>query len=425
VLSCLLFGIAPVIRASAPDVSRLLNTSGRGNVQGGGRSLFRAGLVVGEIALALIALVGAGLFVRSMQKAQAIDPGFETQHLLVAGLNVAPMHMNAERGSEFMRTLVARVRAVPGVEAAAVASVAPLQGGGLILTGFREGDPQDSRLGMLIITMPVSPSYLATMRIPLLEGRDLSEFDRATSSKVVLFSEATARRLWPGQRAIGKRLYFATQNDLREVVGITKDTQVANLGEQPQMVAYVPYEQMYQPAVVLHVRTAGPPDRMIAPVQEAVLQMGPDLALLNPGGMEKVIGQALWAPRMAAALFGIFGLLGMALAVIGVYGVMAYMVLQRTSEIGIRMAVGASPTRVVRMMMSESARLAGVGIGVGLAGALMLTRLVGSLLFDVSPSDPIVYAGVVAVLGITALVAGAGPAWRASRIDPVRALRQE
>jgi putative ABC transport system permease protein len=191
------------------------------------------------------------------------------------------------------------------------------------------------------------------------------------------------------------------------------------------MVTYLPFDQMYQPGVVLHVRTAGPPEQMILPVQGAIQQLGSDLVLVNPGGIQKVIGQALWAPRMAAGLFGAFGLLGMLLAVIGVYGVMAFMVQQRTSEIGIRMAVGASPSRVVAMVMGESARLAAVGIAIGVAGALALTRLVKSMLFDVSPSDPVVYLGVVLVLGVTALVAGAGPAWRASRIDPVRALRQE
>ena len=424
-LSCLLFGIAPVIRASAPDVTRLLNTSGRGNVQGGGRSVFRAALVVGEIALALVALVGAGLFVRGMRAAQSVDPGFDTEHLFVAGLNTAPLRMDAARGSAFMRNLLAKVQAVPGVASAAIASTAPLQGGGLLLTGFRESDAMDSRAGVLMFFEPISPRYFDTMRIPIVEGRGLTEFDREGSAPVMVISQATARRMWPGERAIGKRLRFATSPELREVVGITRDTNFATIGEQPQMVVYAPYDQVYQPAVVLHVRTAGPPERMIAPVQAAVQGVNSDLALLNPGSMRQVIGQALWAPRMAAALFGIFGLLGMTLAVIGVYGVMAYMVLQRTSEIGIRMAVGASPGKVVSMVMGESARLAGLGIGLGICGALMLTRTVKSLLFQVSPSDPGTYLMVAGLLAATALVAGGVPAWRASRIDPVKALRQE
>jgi putative ABC transport system permease protein len=424
-LSCLLFGLAPVVRASTPDLSRLLNTSGRGNVQGGGRSPVRALLVAGEIAMALIALVGAGLFIRSMQRTQNVDPGFDTRQLMVAGLNLAPLRMSPERGREFMRAVVAKVRAVPGVESAAVSATAPLQGGGLLLTGFREGDAPDSRLGVLMFAAPSSPSYFDTMRVPLIEGRAFTETDRAGSAPVIVMSRAAARRMWPGQSALGKRLRFATMTELWEVVGIAKDVNFANIGEEPQMVAYIPFDQMYQPFAVLDVRTAGPPDRIVAPVQSAVRTLDSDLALVNPGSMQTVIGQALWAPRMTAALFAIFGMLGMTLAVIGVYGVMAYTVLQRTSEIGIRMAVGASPSRVLNMVLGESARLALVGIALGTCGALALTRTVKSLLFQTSPSDPATYVAVAALLSATALIAGAIPAWRASRIDPVRALRQE
>jgi predicted permease len=424
-LSCLLFGVAPIVRASTPDLSRLLNTSGRGNVQGGGRSPLRAALVAGEIALALIALVGAGLFIRSMQRTQSVNPGFETNRLFVAGLNLAPQHMSPERGREFLRALVAKVSAVPGVASASVAGAAPLSGGGLLQTAFHESDAMDSRLGVLMVTMPVTASYLDTMRIPVIEGRGISEFDRADSAPVMVLSEATARLMWPGQRAIGKRLHFATAPELREVVGIVKDVAILNVGERPQMVTYFPFDQMYQPGVVLHVRTAGPPDNMIAPVQAAVQSLNSEMALINPGSMQQVMAQALWAPRMAATLFGVFGMLGMTLAVIGVYGVMAYTVLQRTSEIGIRMAVGASPGKVVNMMIGESARLALIGIAVGIGGALALTRKVESLLFQTSASDPATYAAVALLLAATAMIAGGVPAWRAARIDPVKALRQE
>jgi len=170
-ISCLLFGLAPVLRASSPDLSRLLNTSGRGNVQGGGRSPVRALLVVGEIALALIALVGAGLFIRSMQRTQSVDVGFETQHLMVAGLDLAPLRMTPDRGRQFMRDIMAKVRAVPGVESVAISADVPLQGGGLLLTGFRENDPLDSRQGVLMFTEPSEPSYFETLRVPLVEGR--------------------------------------------------------------------------------------------------------------------------------------------------------------------------------------------------------------------------------------------------------------
>jgi predicted permease len=423
-LSCMLFGLAPVLRASVPDVSRLLNTGGRGNVQGGSRSRTRKLLVVGEIALALIALVGAGLFLRSMRSAQNTSLGFETNNLIVARFNLSALQMSPERGREFIRSIVAKVRTVPGVVSVSVADSAPL-GVGLVLTAFHEGDPLDSRLGFLTPTPPVSPDYFQTIGVPLVEGRFFNEFDRVGATRVGIVSQAFARRMWPGQRAIGKRIYFATAPDLVEVVGVVKDHTILNIGETPQGVAWLPFDQAYQPVAVLHVRTAGPPESSIAAVLAAAQTLNSELALQNPGTVKQVIGQALWAPRMAAALFGILGLLGMTLAVIGVYGVMAYMVVQRTSEIGIRMAVGARPLAVIGMVLGQSMQLAAAGIAIGIAGALLLTRMVGNLLYDVSPNDPGTFATVATLLAVTALLAGGIPAWRASRIDPVRALRQE
>src|SRR5215469_11913175 len=424
VLSCLLFGLTPVIRASAPDLSRLLNSVGRGNVQGGSRSPLRAALVVGEIALALVALVGAGLFIRSMRHAQNIDLGFESKNLFVAGINLGALQMNPQQVRECMRALTEKLKSVPGVAAASVAANAPLQGG-LLQTALREGENVESHAGVLALTDPVTPGYLDSMRIPILEGRDFNAFDRDGSTPVIVISQATAKRFWPGQRAIGRRMHFATDHTQYEVVGISRDSTIFNIGEQPQMVVYMPYDQAYQPAGVIHVRTVGDPSRISAPVAAAVQSLNPELALINPGTVQSVIGQALWPPRMAAVLFGIFGLLGLVLAVIGVYGVMAYTVLQRTSEIGIRMAVGAKPSSVIRMVLGHSAKLALAGVLLGALGALAITGPVRSLLFDVSPNDPATFLGVAAILGATALIAGGIPAWRASRIDPVLALRQE
>jgi ABC-type antimicrobial peptide transport system permease subunit len=223
---------------------------------------------------------------------------------------------------------------------------------------------------------------------------------------------------------VGKRVHFATAAELREVIGIARDANFGNIGEQPQMVAYFPYEQMYQPFMVLHVRAAAAPAALIPTVQATVQSLSSDVALTNPGTMRQGIYQATWAPRMAAGLFGIFGVLGTVLAVIGVYGVITYMVLQRTSEIGIRMAIGASPFKVLNMVVGESAKLALIGIGIGLAAAFALTRFIQTLLFQVSANDPGAYATAVGLLALTALIAGAVPALRASRIDPVKALRE-
>ena len=423
-LSCILFGITPVIRASMPDVSRLLNSATRGNIQGGSRSVLRKFLVVGEIALALVALIGAGLFVRSMQSAQNTDLGFDTDNLIVAGVNLNSLRMSPERGREFMRSLVAKMRTLPGVTSASLADAPPL-GVGLLLTAFREGDPVDSRLGLLTPTPFITPEFFDTMHIPLVEGRSFNDFDRLGSTRVTIVSQAFARRMWPGQPALGKRFRFATAPDLVEVVGVVKDHAILNIGETPQPAAWMPLDQVYQPTAVLHIRTAGPPENSIPAVIAAAQSLNSELALINPGTARQVVGQALWPARMAATLFGIFGLLGMTLAVIGVYGVMAYMVVQRTSEIGIRMAIGAKPRSVIAMVLSQSMQLAIAGIILGIAAAFALTRLVGNLLYNISPTDPVTFVTVALILAFTALAAGGIPAWRASRIDPVRALRQE
>jgi hypothetical protein len=209
--SCLLFGIAPVMRASIPDLSKLLNSAGRGNVEGGARSPLKRLLVVGEIALALIALVGAGLFLRSMQSAQNRNLGFETERLIMAGVNVGSLQMPPEKGRDFMRQLTAKVKAVPGVTSAAVADSAPL-GFGLALTAFREGDPVDSRLGFLTPAKPVSPDYFDAIGVPLVEGRAFNDFDRMGTTHVAIVSEAVVQRMWPGQHALGKRCHFATSS---------------------------------------------------------------------------------------------------------------------------------------------------------------------------------------------------------------------
>ncbi|HEX3681467.1 MAG TPA: ABC transporter permease [Bryobacteraceae bacterium] len=426
VLTGILFGLAPVFRASATDIASVLNTGGRGNIQGGSRNRLRSVLVVCEMALAMVALAGAGLFIRSMQNAQRIDLGFDTRDLCLVAFDLGSERMTPQRGLQFTRSVLERVSAVPGVAAAAVADTAPLQGG-FLQTAFHEGDPVDSRLGTLVLTGAVTPGFFDTWRIPLVEGRLLNSFDRAGTRPVAVISEAMAHRFWPGQKAAGKRFHFATAapGGLIEVVGVVKQTTVLNIGEVPQPVVYMPWEQDYQPFAVLAVRASVPPERLLPAVTAAVQSLDPDLALLNPSTMQQIIGQALWAPRIAAALFGLFGLLGTVLAVIGVYGVMAYMVLQRTSEIGIRMAMGARAPDVIRIVVGQSLRLAAVGIVAGLCAALALTRLVADLLFDVSPNDPLTFAAVACILAATALAAGGIPAWRAARIDPVRALRQE
>jgi putative ABC transport system permease protein len=422
--TALLFGLIPALRAAAPDLSVLLKAGGRGGTEAWVKSGLRSALVISEIALALVALAGAGLFIRSMQNAQRIDPGFESKNLFTLTFDLSARNYSVERAHQFYRTVLERTLSTPGVKAAALASNAPF-GGGLLATTFREGQESNPERGLLATINSVSPEYFDTLRIPLRSGRLLSEFDGAKSAHVAVISEAMARHFWPGESALRKRFKFVTDTEYCEVVGVVRDAVVAALGEEPQPVAYLPLDQQVIAAVTLHVRTSSAPAALLPRVMASLQPLDQDLALTNAITIQDAMAQGLWAPRMGAALFGLFGLLGMTLASVGIYGVMAYLVTQRTNEIGIRMALGARPADVLGLVIGQSMRLVGAGIVLGLLGTLALTRLMSGLLFGVSPNDPVTFAAVSAVLASVSFLAGWLPASRASKIDPLVALRQE
>ncbi len=419
-----LFGLAPAVRASTPDLSAMLKTGGRGGTEPGARSPLRSALVVSEVALALVALVGAGLFIRSMQQVQKTDPGFESKNLFTFNFDLTSRHYPPERVRQFFRTVLDRTQETPGVKSAAVSSNPPL-GGGVLLTTFAEGQEAtpDNR-GTLTLINSVSPTFFDTLGIPLAAGRVFSDFDRAGSARVAVVNEAMQRHFWPGESAIGKRFHFVNDNALLQVVGVVRNTAVLTIGEQPQPVIYLPLEQQFTPSVTLNVRTASAPAAILPAVLARVQSLDNNLVLANPRTIQEDLAQGLWAPRMGAALFGIFGLLGMLLASMGIYGVMAYLVAQRTNEIGIRMALGARPGDVLRLVLGHGMRLVLLGIAAGVFSALALTRLMRTLLFDVSPADPLTFIAVSLALAAVAFVAGWLPALRAARIDPVLALRE-
>jgi putative ABC transport system permease protein len=299
-------------------------------------------------------------------------------------------------------------------------------GGALLATLLAEGQESDpNQRGTLTLMTSVSPTYFDTMRIPLIEGRGFTDFDRQGSKHVAIVTEAMARHFWPGQSAIGKRFHAAVDNDYREVVGICANSATVSIGEQPQPVVYTSIDQYYSAFAVLHVRTEANPEAVMPAVLKQVQSLNSNMALTNPNTIQNLIALGLWAPRVAAALFGIFGLLGMVLASIGIYGVMAYMVTQRTNEIGLRMALGARPGDVLRLVVGQGMRLVGLGIVLGIVAGLAVTRLMGNLLFNVPTYDPITFGSVSVLVAFVAFIAGWLPAMRASRIDPVLALRQE
>jgi predicted permease len=418
----LFFGLAPALRGSSPDLNEVLKSGGRGNSATVGATL-RSVLVVTQVALTVVALAGAGLFIRSMQNAQRIDPGFESQKLFSFGMDLGSLRWSAGRGIAFQNDVLDRVRNIPGVEAAALASSAPFTTGvgRTILKQGQESEAHPRGTGMAV--NHVSPGYFDALRIAVREGRVVNELDRSDTVKVVVVNEAVANLFWPGESAVGKKLYYLSDPVMRQVIGVVANTVVLNFGENPQPVLYIPLTQNYQPFVSIDVRTKGAPEPVLAAALTEVQRMNSGMALVAPRTIQQQIGQGLWAPRMCAALFGIFGGLGLLLAAVGIYGVTAYMVAQRTQEIGIRMALGARPGEVLAMVVGRSLRLASSGAVLGLAGAFLLARFTRGLLFQISPADPVTFGSVGLILITVAAIAGWIPGRRASRIDPVLALR--
>jgi predicted permease len=419
----LVFGIIPAIKASGTDINEVLKTGGRGGALGWTHNRLRGLLVILEIALALVALVGSGLFLRSMQNAQQFNPGFESQNLLQMNFDLGALRYDADHGQQFFRDAIERAKTVPGVVSASVSSNGVF-GGGLAGTIFREGEQTDpNNRGTLVNFDDVTPGHFETLRIPLISGRDFTDFDRENTTRVAVINEAMAKAIWPGQDALGRRFAIVTEPNLLQVVGVVGTTIIGQIGEDPQPVAYLPMRQQYSPFGTLVVRTNSNPEPLIGAVRTQVQQIDKNLAFTNAQTVQQILGQGLWAARMGAALLGLFGALALILASIGIYGVLAYSVAQRTSEIGLRMALGAQPHQVLGLVLKQGMLLALIGAVVGILVALSVARLASGLLYGVSATDPLTYAGITLLLMGVALLACYLPARRATRIDPLLALR--
>jgi len=424
-LTGLFFGIIPAIKASGTDINEILKTGGRGGSLGLTHNRLRSLLVIWEISMALVALVGSGLFLRSMQNAQRFNPGFESQNLLQMNFDLGALRYDTNHGQQFFRNAIERAKTVPGVMSVSVSSNGVF-GGGLAGTIFREGEQTDpNNRGTLVNFDDVTPGHFETMRIPLISGRDFTDFDRENTTRVAVINEAMAKAIWRGQNALGKRFAIVTEPNLLQVVGVVGTTIIGQIGEDPQPVAYFPMRQQYSPFGTLVVRTNSNPEPLIGAVRTQVQPIDKNLAFTNGQTVQQILGQGLWAARMGAALLGLFGALALILACIGIYGVLAYSVAQRTSEIGLRMALGAQPRQVLGLVLKQGMLLALIGAGVGVLVALPVARQAAGLLYGVSATDPLTYVGITMLLMSVALLACYLPARRATRIDPLVALRVE
>jgi predicted permease len=424
-LTGVLFGLAPALQASRPSLALALKD--RTSLPSHANRWFsvRNALVAGQVALSLVALVGAGLFLRSLQQALRIDPGFETRDMALLSFDVSGEGMDGARGQEFYRQVVERVRELPMVRAASIAST-PLMGGFFSRTVFPEGvDTSDPRGGKLTNLNQVDAGFFEATGIPIVRGRAFSEADRENAPMVAIVNQTMAERVWPGTDALGERFRVFGESWVIEVVGVARDAKYVTLGEAPAPHFYLPMRQHFSPGATLHVRTAGDPASALGAVRQRVQALAPNLPLVGVQTIGAVLDQVLWAPRMTAGLLGVFGTLALLLAALGIHGVMSYSVAQRTQEVGIRMALGAKAGDVLRLVMVQGLGVIGIGAVVGACAAFVATRGLASLLFGVGTADPLAYGGTVVVLLLAGALACYLPARRATRVDPLAALRYE
>jgi putative ABC transport system permease protein len=436
----LLFGLVPALAASKPDLSQSIKESGRGAA--GGRRRLRETLVVVELALALVMLIGAGLLINSFLKLQAVDPGFNPRNALTmtVSLSGASQCVGPTRESFYQR-LTDRLTALPGVESVSAINHLPLAGDTWTRALTIEGRPlPPPGQGIEVVFRVSRRGYFQTMGIPLRAGRDFTEYDAANSPGVIIINETLARRNWPSEDPIGKRVTLDDPRDNSRapqwltVVGVVKDVKQDSWTDAPSNEIYLPFQQSrdfyagtarHFTTMTIVVRTSVEPQSLGATAQEAVRSLDRNLPVSSVATMEQVITDTLWQPRFNLQLIGIFAALAMTLAAIGLYGVMSYSVAQRTREVGLRMALGAGRRDVLKLVVGQGMKLALAGVALGLLASVALTRLMEKLLFEVSATDFSTFAVIAVLLMFVALVACWIPARRATKVDPMVALRCE
>ncbi|HVT73953.1 MAG TPA: ABC transporter permease [Lacunisphaera sp.] len=418
------FGLLPAWQASQTDLNEVLKECSRGTA--GSRSAQRARrlLVVGEIALALVLLVGAGLCLRGLAGARRVDFGFKPDHVLLGGMRIGMNGYTPQTGPGFYRQVRERLAALPCVEEAALASWIPLgltgcKGTGVQVAGYVRPPQEDATYEFAI----VSPRYFSAMRVPLVAGRDFTERDDA-AAPVAIVNEVFARRFWPGQDALGRK--FRSGGAELTIVGIARTGKYNRLNEPPACFIYVPY-QMGTPDLDLGlcVRTRGDPLAAVPAIRQAVTAVDPSVDILGFKPLAAYIEAVFFAQWIASLLLTLLGGVALALAALGVYAVMAFAVNQRTQEFGVRMALGATVGQVVWLVVRQGLTLTGAGVAAGVVIALGVTHLLASFLYGTSPLDPLTFLTVPAALGLVALLASCLPAWRATRVNPMEALRAE
>lgn len=422
-LTGIVFGLPPAFGFSRHDLASDLKERSGTASGAGGRFPLRAILVMLQLAFSLVALLGAGLFLRSVQNAMKMDPGFDVEHVGAITFNCADQGYNEARGREYRRRVLERAAAVPGVEAVSFSKDLPFTAGGT-RTVLLEGRDPASGMGHTTLTSVTYPGYFQTVRIPVLKGRDFSLSDAAGSPRVAIVNDTAARYFWPGEEAVGKVIQFAGENRPVEIVGVVRTAAYLMPGEAPQAMAYLSMQQYYFAYAALYVRATRDTAATLSAVQREIHSIDPNL-YLDPETAGAAMRKSLWAQSLPATMLTVFGGLALLLSSIGIYGVMSFGVSVRVREIGVRMAMGAAPRQVEGMLMREGARLVAIGIAVGLAAAFAMSRLLESMLVGVGARDWAAFIAAPCLLSAVAMAACWLPARRATRIDPSSALRSE
>jgi putative ABC transport system permease protein len=426
------FGLFPAFQVTRTNLHDALKESSRGSSSGAERHRVRNLLVAGEVALTIVVLIGAGLLMQSLGKLIGVNPGFNPQNVLTAQFNLPRVtYATDEAQFSFMNRMLERFAALPGVTRLGTISTLPLSGGSMMISydigGRAPRPPQEQPSGHIRF---ISPEYFETIQAPIVKGRNFTAQDRANSPRVVIINESLARREFPNGDPLGKQMIIGYGDNTKPqqtpvIVGVVRDMRIISVGGEVEPQYYLPVTQIPFSSVALALRTAGSPTQVSAALREAMKDLDPSIALYGVRAFEDVVAMSMAQTRFNATLLGTFAAVALLLASVGVYGVMAYSVNQRRHEIGIRLALGQTRSSILSMILRQGLQLAAAGAVIGIAGALALTRFLKTMLFNVNPTDLMTYAAVVAVLAAVAAGASLVPARRATRVDPVIALRSE
>jgi putative ABC transport system permease protein len=427
----LVFGLVPALQSSKTQLTETLKEGGRGSGEGARRNLIRSVLVVAELAIAVVLLVGAGLLIQSLWRLRQVSPGFNSQNVLTFSVALPEVRYPTDKQAVFYHDLVTHIESLPGVQSASVVTPLPLSGDLYSLSYETDGRPVAKKDQPSADFFNIGLGYFRAIGIPLIKGRDFNEGDQHKSTPVVIINEALARQNFPNEDPIGKRIrpgissYEGEKPTMREIVGVVGDVKNRSLSKEAKSSFYVPQTQVPFSEMTFVVRTTNDPHTMISAVTKEVGALDKDLPLFGVKTLEEYLATAVAAPRFNTTLLSIFAVVALILTIVGLYGVMSYSVAQRTNEIGIRMALGAQTSDVLKLIVGQGIKLVFLGLAIGLVGAFAVTRLAASLLFGVTAKDPLTFAAVGVLLALVALLACYIPARRAASVDPLVALRYE